>query len=264
VRDSAALLDAVEGAAVGDPFVISSPDRPFLEALQRPPEPLRIAFTTTHFWSGDPVELSVARAAEDAARLCAEMGHDVQEAAPAIDAETLVAAMFVMWCVATAAWVEQTAAATGRRPGPDTLEGLTLAWYERGRDVRATEFCAALETLGAIGRDVAAFFDRYDVLITPTMPTLPPPIGVYDPHAPVTAEWYYESELGQLESFTSIFNCSGQPAISLPLYESAEGLPIGVQLAGRWGEESALLRLGAALEEQLPWRERIPRISAAT
>jgi amidase len=164
----------------------------------------------------------------------------------------------------TATGVRWAASETGLRPGPETLEGHTRAWDERGRRLSAVELAAAIELLGAATRQVAPFFVDFDVLLGGTIPTLPLELGHFQPGREVSATWYYDSPVGNLESTTSLFNATGQPAISLPLCQSADGLPIGIHLAGRFGGEGTLLALAASLEEALPWADRRPAIHAAS
>jgi amidase len=258
VRDVAAVLDAVAGPAPGDPYVISPPEGSYIDRLHRR-EKLRIAFTTEHFWNGltDP---EVAAAAQHVANVCEQLGHSVQQTRPLFDWEPFVDATLDVWSAMTAAAVSWAAAQTGRRPGPEALEGHTRSWDDRGRGLSALELVAATETLAAVSQQVARFFADFDVLVTPTIPTLPLALGQYDPAQEVPSSWYYESAIGNLESTTSVFNCTGQPAISLPLGQSAEGLPIGVHLAGRFGGEVTLLALAASLEEAVPWASRRPAI----
>jgi amidase len=261
VRDAAALLDAVSGSVPGDPYAIAPPSGSYLDGLADLPR-LRIAFSTEHLWDRrtDP---EVAASVERVARLCEELGHSVEERRPRFGWERYVRATLDVWGAMTAAGVRWAAAQTGLRPGPETLEGHTRSWDEHGRSVSAADLVEAVEVLGEVTRDVARFFDDVDVFLSPTIPTLPVRLGEYDPDAEVGVTWYYDSPVGNLESTTSLFNCTGQPAVSLPLGQSAHGLPIGVHLAGRFGAEATLLGLSAALEEAAPWRDRRPPIHAA-
>ncbi|HUY96187.1 MAG TPA: amidase [Verrucomicrobiae bacterium] len=256
IRDTAALLDAVQGPAPGDPYRIPPPAGRYADRLGAPAR-LKVAVTTRHFW-GRSVDPEVARAVERTAQTLSEMGHTVVEAHPELDAEPYLRATLDLWAAQTVAEVDQGAAAMGRAPGRDTLEGYTLALVERGRRLTATEIVAALDTLEGICRRVAPLFEAHDVLLSATLPSLPLPLGLYEPARPVTLGWYFDSPVGELESVTSLFNCTGQPAISLPLHVSAAGLPIGIHLAARFGDEASLLVLGAQLEEALPWRDRRP------
>ncbi len=261
VRDAAALLDAVGGAAPGDAYVIDHDFRGHITGLDGR-RPLRIAFTVEHFWERE-TDPQVKAAVERIAALCEQLGHNVEPARPRFDSRRFLEATLNVWSVMTAASVASAATQTGRTPGPKTLEGHTRAWCRRGQALSALELAAAVESLAAVSRQVAPFFAQFDVLLGATIPTLPLRLGEYDPAAEVPSTWYYESAVGNLESTTSLFNCTGQPAISLPLCMSTEGLPIGIHLAGRFGNEQMLLALSAQLEEAVPWAERRPTVHAA-
>jgi amidase len=134
---------------------------------------------------------------------------------------------------------------------------------EYGRTVSAGRLLDAMDVANHASRGMGWFFSTYDVLLTPTLGTLPAPLGRYDPTAHVELREIFES-WSALESFLPIFNATGQPAISLPLHTSREGLPIGMQLVTRFGGESLLLRLSSQLEEALPWAHRRPPIHVAS
>jgi len=262
VRDCAALLDAVQGAGVGDPYVIAPPARPYREEVRTAPGQLNIAFTT-RAWSGAPVDAEVVRAVEETAALCESLGHRVWEASPTVDAAGLMLATVQLGSAHIAAGVEGLAAALGRIPGEDTLESSTLAAYRYGRTVSAAQVFGALGILNGICRSVGAFFQGCDVLLTPTVARVPQPLGTYDANAPgMTAERWPE-HIFAFAPFTTLFNVTGSPALSLPLHQSAEGLPIGMQFAGRYGDEATLFRLAGQLEEARPWRDRQPRVHAS-
>jgi amidase len=261
VRDTAALLDAVHGPASGDVLVIPPPERPFLEEVGAPPGRLRVAFCREP-WSGKPGHPEVARATEETATLLAELGHDVDEDAPPLDWDPFLDAMTDMWAAHTAHGIQAIADTLGREPGPDNLERVTLSFYEHGRCLPIGAFLGTLDAFNDVCRRAAPFFDAYDVLLTPTLGSLPAPLGTYDPDAELSPREFFDA-WSQLESFLPLFNCTGQPAISLPLAWSASGLPIGMQLAARFGEEATLLSLAAQLEEARPWRHRRPPIRVA-
>ena len=224
VRDCAALLDAVAGPELGDPYTIEPPVRPYLEEIRRPPSRLRIGFTTTA-WSGLPVDTDVAEAVRSVAALCADLGHTVEEAAPEIDYEPYLAAQKVIWSAYTAHGVGQIARATGRMPSERNLQSTTWATYIAGRDVTAEVFINATAHYDLVVRRASAFFVNYDVLLTPTCVITPRPLGTFNPDAPnATVDMMFD-QLGPHETFTALFNATGQPAISLPLCTSQEGLP---------------------------------------
>jgi amidase len=167
--------------------------------------------------------------------------------------------MTTIWSAANAHLVDGFARLVEREPGPETLEGSTIAMLEHGRRVSADQLLTALDHVNAISRQVGSFFSEIDVLLTPTLGTLPVPLGVYDPEEAIEPERLF-GEWSRLETFLPVFNATGQPAISLPLHQSEAGLPIGIQLVGRFGDEATLLRLSAQLEQALPWHARVPPI----
>jgi amidase len=262
VRDCAALLDAVQGAGVGDPYVIAPPARPYRQEVGAPPGRLNITFTT-RAWSGAPVDPEVSRAVEQTAVLCESLGHHVREASPTVDAAGLMFATVRLGSAHLAAGIDGLAGAMGRLPGEDTLEATTLATYRYGKTVPATELLGAIAVLNGLCRSVGAFFEGCDVLLTPTVARVPQPLGTYDANAPGISAEQWPEHIFAFAPFTPLFNVTGNPALSLPLHESSEGLPIGMQLVGRYGAEATLLRLAGQLEEARPWRTRRPRVHAS-
>ena len=255
VRDSAALLDATSGPDIGDPYWAPPPARPFLEEVGRDPGRLRIAITTRP-WNGQPVDAECAEAAVAAARLCERLGHHVDEATPDVDARALGDATLVIISANIRATLEARAAALGRELKPGDVERLTWARAVDGHTARAADYARSIGVVHRIGRVVARFFTRYDILLSPTMCQPPFPLGVLDLMTG-DVERYTKAILGSI-GFTSLFNSSGNPAMSVPLAWSKSGLPIGVQFAAPFGDEAMLFRLGAQLERAQPWSERRP------
>ena len=255
VRDSAALLDATSGPDIGDPYWAPPPARPFLEEVGRDPGRLRIAITTRP-WNGQPVDAECAEAAVAAARLCERLGHHVDEATPDVDARALGDATLVIISANIRATLEARAAALGRELKPGDVERLTWARAVDGHTARAADYARSIGVVHRIGRVVARFFTRYDILLSPTMCQPPFPLGVLDLMTD-DVERYTKAILGSI-GFTSLFNSSGNPAMSVPLAWSKSGLPIGVQFAAPFGDEAMLFRLGAQLERAQPWSERRP------
>ena len=255
VRDSAALLDATSGPDIGDPYWAPPPARPFLEEVGRDPGRLRIAITTRP-WNGQPVDAECAEAAVAAARLCERLGHHVDEATPDVDARALGDATLVIISANIRATLEARAAALGRELKPGDVERLTWARAVDGHTARAADYARSIGVVHRIGRVVARFFTRYDILLSPTMCQPPFPLGVLDLMTN-DVERYTKAILGSI-GFTSLFNSSGNPAMSVPLAWSRSGLPIGVQFAAPFGDEAMLFRLGAQLERAQPWSERRP------
>ena len=255
VRDSAALLDATAGPLPGDPYAAPAPDRPFLDEVGAPVGRLRIALSTTTA-DGGAVDPECVEAARSAARLCESLGHVVEEAAPTFE-EASFAARGTVVCANTAATIDERAAALGREPGDDDIEPLTAAMVAAGRAVTGPQYVSAMRAIHRCGRHAAAFFTSYDVMLTPTMAITPRPLGVLDPMKPVEMG----PVLARAVAFTAQWNATGQPAMSVPLHWTADGLPVGVMFAARFGDEATLFRLAAQLEEAAPWADRRPPVA---
>ena len=273
VRDSAALLDATRGPDAGAPYRAPPPARPYREELERPPGRLRIAVHTGALL-GASLEPEGRAAVADAARLCAELGHEVEEAAPEVGGGA-ARAFLTLVAAGTAQEIALAARAVGREPEREAFEQTTWLLRLIGRRLRAETLASAIYEAHALGRRVAPFFERHDVLLCATAAGAPPPLGSLDPadlerlalgavrRLPVRALLdRVLDELGSrvLESFpnTAPFNMTGQPAMSVPLFWTEEGLPVGVQAVGRFGDEATLFRLAAQLEEARPWAGRRP------
>ena len=251
VRDSATILDATAGPAPGDPYVAPPPARPFPEEVGTPPGRLRIAFSESSALGG-PVRPECREAVHEAAALCEELGHRVVEAAPAVDAERFMASFMALWAGGCAWGVDGLAIVIGKPPAAEEFEPLTWALYERGKGVGAAEYLLALQGLQQLARRIAGFFLEHDVWLTPTLAEPPFELGTLDyPAEEIDAAIY---RAFAFTPFTSLFNVTGQPAMSVPLHWSPAGLPIGVQFAARYGDEATLFRLAAQLEEARPWR----------
>jgi amidase len=259
VRDSAALLDCTSGPDVGDPYWAPPPVRPFLEEVGAPPGRLRIAFTVD---AGPDIQIhkDCVTAVRDAAALCADLGHEVEEKAPDVQREAVNQAFMTAWSAGCAGNLEGISFVTGKELGPDQVEPLTWALYEMGQKVKASNYLFSLLVFQKLGRDIHRFMADYDVLLTPTLGEPPVPLGTFEspPDSPL---------LGFMRSaafvpFTPVANATGQPAMSVPLFWNEAGLPVGVHFMGRFGEEATLFRLAAQLEEARPWANRRPPVSA--
>jgi amidase len=256
VRDSAALLDATAGPGLGDPYAAPPPpERSFLAEVGAPPGRLRVAFTASA-WGGLPVHPECAAAVAATAKLCADLGHQVEEARPEWDEMARGQAARVLACANVAAQVEARAAELGRPAAPDDVEALVWLAVQFGREQRACDYASALRVIHAVGRTMGEFFAFHDVLLTPTMCQPPPRLGVLSMARADNAE--FVPALLQSIAFTSPFNASGLPAMSVPLHATADSLPIGVQFAAGFGAEATLFRLAAQLEAARPWADRRP------
>ncbi|MRR16258.1 MAG: amidase [Deltaproteobacteria bacterium] len=253
VRDSAALLDATAGSLPGDPYWAPPVERPFVREADTDPGRLRIAFTA-ELPGGVAVHPDCIRAAQDAAKLCASLGHTVEEAFPRIDRDAVSRAFGVMWCASIASLVRML------RLKKEQVEPLTWGLCELSKANDAADYLIAQQTLQRAARSVAAFFEKYDAWLMPTLAKPPLPLGSFDaqPDNPVAGF----IEAGTYAVFTPLANATGQPAMSVPLFWNGDGLPVGVHFVGRFGDEATLFRLAAQLEKARPWKNRLPPVCA--
>jgi amidase len=255
VRDSAALLDATAGPDLGDPYWAPPSNESFLSQVGKDPGRLRIGFTAE-----PPIPSKVhpdcVAAVADAAALCEELGHHVEEAKPPLDPEPLWAAVDIVWTAGISSGIEGWSRALGRPVTPEDVEPLTWAVHEHGRAWAGADYLLAVGELQKAARAIAQWHQTFDLWLTPTVSTPPPPLGWCDfvPEDPLRG---YQRD-AEFCPFTPVQNFSGQPAMSVPLFWNEAGLPVGVQFAARFGDESTLFRLAAQLEEARPWSERRP------
>ncbi|MBW2428742.1 MAG: amidase [Deltaproteobacteria bacterium] len=253
VRDSAALLDATAGPDVGDPYWAPPPERPFLDEIGADPGKLKIAFATRAA-TDVRVHADCGRAVEAAAGLCADLGHEVEEAALSINAEMAKYAFSVLWSAGTGSTLKLLGSTK------EQVEPLTWALKEMSDNFSASDYIHALQTLQTISRHVARFFLDYDVLLTPTVAEPPVLLGTFD-SAPDNPLQGFERS-ASFACFTPLCNMTGQPGMSLPLFWNEDDLPVGTHFTGRFGDEATLFRLAAQLEEARPWADRRPPVSA--
>lgn len=259
VRDSAALLDASSGYAAGDPYTAPAPARPFVQEVGADPGKLRIAFMTTTPL-GTPLHDDCLNATQDVVKLLSDLGHDVEEAAPAINGDMLVKSFMALWSAGLTWTIQSLSYAVDRLPEESELEPGTLALYEMGKNVSAPDYLMAVQYLQILGRQMAGFMSDYDVILTPTLGMPPVPIGSF---ASTEEDAMAGMRLATaFVPFTPICNATGQPAMSVPLYWNAEGLPVGTHFIGRFGDEATLFRLAAQLETARPWADRRPPVCA--
>jgi amidase len=257
VRDTAAVLDAVAGAAPGDPYTAPAPTRPYRNELDASAGRLRIGYRT-QTPSGAPSHPEVVRAVEATARLLSELGHDVEPTAiPALD-DSYNAGLVTVLSSAVARDVARWSERLGRDI-TDELEPPNMFFAQMGRETSGTDYIAALELMQGWSRRVAAWWVDHDVLVVPTSPELPARLGEL---APDNLDPAVGARMGHLVSFCAPFDVTGQPGMSLPLHWSDDGLPIGVQLVGAYGREDVVLRVAAQLERARPWADRRPPIHA--
>jgi amidase len=260
VGDTAIVLDIISGYETGDPYWAPDPSAPFAEAVDRAPGRLRIA------WSAEaPNRVAVhpdcATAAREAAELLESLGHEVTEAAPDWFDDSYVPDFLALWAAGCSGQLMEIEGLLGGLD-LDQVEPLTRELYEDGQKMSAGELVALLGRLHALSRRVVAFWGDYDVFVTPTLAQPPLELGWLQPGPGEPATSMLEKS-ADFTPFTPMFNVTGQPAVSLPLNQSADGLPIGVQLVGPPVSEELLLSLSAQLEEARPWKDRRPELAAA-
>jgi amidase len=280
VRDSAAALDATCGPEPFGVTRVAQPPRPFLLEASTPPGRLRIAFSARPHMPSR-VHPDCVEALTRSAALCAELGHEVEEAHLSLDARALAKAFFTVVVSEAAADIVEGGRLLGRSPTYRDFETPTWLLALLARRTSAQDLALAIRHLHAAARTVGAFFDRFDVLLTPTLGQPPPLLGALQPKG-------FEAAVQRLAAarssalllklgggidgavdrvfdfvpFTPLANFTGQPAMSVPLHWNASGLPVGVQAIGRLGDEATLLRLAGQLEQARPWAERRPPLAA--
>ncbi len=274
VRDSAALLDATHGADPGAPYVIAPPAGPFADEVGRDPGRLRVAFTARSIL-GEGTHPECIEALSQAMHTLRGLGHDVVEVTLPVDREALRLAYLTVIAACTAVAIEDAARLAGREVSPDDFEPTTWFLGQVGRALSAAELERARTHVAQACRAMGAMFVDFDVLATPTLAYPPARVGelALKPHealglrvlrrVPARAALVktLESLAGRaLERTpnTMLFNMTGQPAMSVPLHQTADGLPVGVQWVGRFGDEATLLRLAGQLEATVPWAGRRP------
>jgi Asp-tRNA(Asn)/Glu-tRNA(Gln) amidotransferase A subunit family amidase len=254
VRDSALMLDCTAGPEPGDPYAAPPPERPFRDAVARPPRRLRIALMLRDH-RGAGLHPECRTAVERAARLCADLGHGVEEADPGLDMVALRPMNARIAAVNTAQSCKLRWQALGRDPDPDDVEAGTWAVYQRGVSLGAIDYVEAIAAAHMAGRKLAAFLTRYDVILSTTLAGPPPKLGYFDQNGDVLT---FTERVSEYLSVTPLHNATGTPAMSVPLHWTEDGLPVGVHFAGRYGDEATLLALAAELETAQPWFDRVP------
>lgn len=278
VRDSAALLDVTEGPDIGAPYSAPPKIRPFLEEVGRDSGKLRIAFTSRSLIGPEQsVDPECLRGLQHTLELLKRLGHDVIEASPEIDGSRLAMAFITMISAQAANDIREAGLRVGRKPVQRDFELPTWVLGHLGRAFSGADYVEATRYMGAAARQVANFFEPYDVLLTPTLPMKPFRVGALQPSKAeqfllrlvaalragklliaLDLVQHLASKTFNLIRYLVPFNVTGQPAMSVPLYWSAEGLPVGMQFVGRFGDEATLFRLAGQLEQTQPWDHRAP------
>jgi amidase len=261
VRDTALMLDAVQGPAVGDTVIAPPPVRPYVDEVGADPGSLRIGLLDVHP-TGGFLHADCVDAVRGAATLLASLGHRVEHGHPTVLEDVTFGRRFAaLWATMAAVGVANLGLAVGRELTADDVEPLNWAQAEAARHLSAVDLATAQAAVVRYRRAMHRWWDvdGWDLLLTPTLAEPPLRIGeLYEcgddpnPLAP-------SLRAGRFVTFTPPFNATGQPAISLPLHENADGLPIGVQLVAAYGREDVLIRIASQLEAAAPWADRHPR-----
>lgn len=277
VRDSAAMLDITKGIEPWAPVSTPGSESSFLAGLDRPPERLKIALLNEPLFNDD-LEPACKEAVEQAARHFASLGHEIEPAFPnEIDRQALAAAFLVLWCSECAHGLQQLQDQAGRRAEAGDFEATTWVMALVGGHVRGADVAAAVATIHAAERTATEFLERFDMMLMPTLASPPPVIGAFKPTPrvqrairairrlplrPLTQLLHgrMRDEAFHWVGYTPFANITGQPAMTLPLHWTGDGLPVGVQLVGRIGEEQLLLRFARQVEQAHPWFDRRPAL----
>jgi len=258
VRDSALFLDISQGPELGGYGGIPAPDRPYVEQLQQPLKPLRIGLMTQPIVDL-PVDEDCVLAAEQAARLCESLGHAVEPVTLPVDGMPTLTAAGLLLTTGAMATLRAREQQLGRSLTEDDVE--PILWQRIHQDSYAKASALDIHQARAMQvsahRAMAEFMERYDVILSPTLPLRPGRVDRLRHDQPIED---FDRNVGPYGLFTILYNFTGQPAMSLPLHWSEDGLPIGVQCAGRYGEEALLLQLAAQLEQAQPWQDRRPAL----
>ncbi len=257
VRDSAAILDLTHGPDLGAPYFAAPPARPFLDAVGARFSPLRVGLVTRTI-SGDAVDPDCEQAARETARLLEELGCRVEETELSALEPAFGPAFRVIIAGNIRALIEAQAAKVGRQPRRDELEAATWATFEAGAAASAADYARSIAVLHRLGRQLAGLLVGFDVLLTPTLPKPPQKLGTFDMNGSDLEA--YSRAVGHFTAFTALVNIAGNPAVTLPLHWTGAGLPVGVQLIGRYGDEATLFTVSAHLERARPWFDRIPAL----
>jgi amidase len=263
VRDSAALLDATAGPEIGSRQLIAPPAGSFLAASGRDPKRLRIAFTAQQARGGGAPDSECIAMLKDVATLCETLGHDLFEAAPDIDLGEVTEVFLVFAAVAVRQAVTHVQQVTGRKIDQDTLEATNLKIVQFGESCSASDLADAFGVLHRITFTLGTFFSSCDIWLSPVLTAPPPLLGYLNGNDPALSARDWIFRVMRTCPYTAMFNQSGQPAMSVPLYWSKDGLPIGSHFAASLGAEETLFSLAGQLERARPWANRRPPVHVA-
>lgn len=274
VRDSAAMLDVLAGPELGSPISLPKPETSFLSQLNMPPKKLRIALIEKPFFAAK-LDPEYSMAVKKAAKLCEELGHEVEEVSLDRLNEEVAFAFLNMMIAETGAGINTLAKAIGRKPRSNELEKATALLYHAADEFSSADYASSIQVLDQTGLYLAEVFEKYDCILTPTMPFPAPKINEFKPNkneqlvlqilrylpfGPTLRQFVQRASATHFSfmAYTALFNIGGQPAMSLPLYWDKNNMPIGIQFAGKLNNDAMLFQLARQLEEAEPWEHRSP------
>jgi amidase len=257
VRDSAAMLDATGYPEGNSPFAYPAQERPYSEEITRAPGKLRIGWSS-ETPRGEPIEPEIRAALDRTAEALSKLGHDVREGGLGIDYRALYRAQGFVSAANFSAGIKRWIEIKGREPGDDELEGLARRGYEAGKKISGQDAMWAWQQLRLMNRQILSKFETWDVWLSPVLSTNVPRVDWLDPLMADLKE--FDRRQATTFGFTPPFNMTGQPSLSLPLWQSESGLPIGMMFTGRYADEATLYRLAGQLEKELPWIGRKPPV----
>jgi amidase len=260
VAETAEVLDVLAGYEPGDTNWAPPPPEPFAQAAGRDPRRLRIGVSTAPPIPAD-LHPEALRAVRETAELLTQLGHQVEEVEPPWVGRDLLPLFARIFCTNIAVGAFFAGQVTGREPSPELMEPLSWEIWRGVNEYAPLDYPLAKLELEGLTRETAAWWGDLDALLTPALAERPVRIGEID--ACSDDPWADFGRSGEFTPFTAMFNVTGQPAISLPLFHGDDGLPLGVQFAGRPADEATLLSLGAQLEAARPWADRRPELAAA-
>lgn len=257
VRDSAAMLDATGYPEGNSPFAYPAKERPYMQEIARAPGKLRIGWSS-ETPMGKPVDDEVRRALERTAETLSKLGHDVREEGLGIDYRLLYRAQGLVSASNFSANIKRWIEIKGREPGADELEGLARRAYEAGKKISGQDALWGWQQLRLMNRQILTRFETWDVWLTPVLSTNVPRVDYLDTLMEDLKE--FDRRQALTFGFTPPFNMTGQPSLSLPLWQSESGLPIAMMFTARYADEATLFRLAGQLEKEMPWKDRKPPI----
>ncbi len=263
VRDNATMMDACAGSDLGAPYVAPAMETSFSDAIKHPPRPLRVKVCDTTF-TGAPIDPACKEAVDKTAKLLESLGHDVTPGLPQADHDGMMHAWTKIVACGTALWIENTLKAKGRDLQQGDVQGIARGARAFAREISGAQYLAAVNKIHAYGREMAAVFTGCDIVLSATLAEPPAEVGRFH-HEREDFENYRVGPGGVFEysPFCAAFNASGQPAATVPMHWTDDGLPVGIHLAAAFGEDATLIALCAQLEQAAPWAGRKPDMLTA-